>query len=145
MGFTFVGLGLHPGMGASHFVACVAGHEVAAHLLLTGDVITGAEARDFQLVSHLAKDGPDALVKAMAIAGRMASQAPLAVRSLVRSLRQKQEEGLERALWREADAQSYCYGTADCLEGIEAVEQKRKPSFQQYESYIDDVPCKSRL
>lgn len=145
LGFTFVGLGLHPGMGATHLVASVAGHEVAARLLLTGDIISGVEARDLRLVSHLADDGPAAVEQAMAIAGRMAAQAPIAVRSLVRSLRQKQDEGLEKALWREADAQSFCYGTADCLEGIEAVEQKRKPKFQQYEAYTDDAPGKSKL
>lgn len=80
----------------------------------------------------------------MAIASRMAAQGPIAVRSAVRSLRQKQDEGLEKALWREADAQSYCYGTADFLEGLSAVEQKRKPNFQQYESYADE-PAKSKL
>lgn len=45
LGFTFVGLGLHPGMGATHLVASVAGYEVAYRLLLTGEVISGAEAR----------------------------------------------------------------------------------------------------
>merc|ERR1712146_754253 len=119
-------------MGATHLVPSVVGHEVAAHLLLTGDVITGEEAREMRLVSHLAEDGPATVDKAMAIAGRMAAQAPLAVRATVRSLRMKQEEGLDKALLREADAQSYGYGTADFLEGIEAVEQKRKPNFQQY-------------
>jgi len=138
LGFTFVGLGLHPGMGATHFLPSVVGHEVAARLLLTGDVVSGMEARELRLVSGLADDGPSTVEAAMAIAQRMAAQAPVAVRSLVRSLRQKQDEGLEKALWREADAQSYCYTTRDCLEGVAAVEEKRKPIFEQYESYLDD-------
>lgn len=140
LGFTFVGLGLHPGMGATHLVASVAGYEVANRMLLTGDVITGAEAKDLNLVSKAAAEGDAAVAEAMAIAARIAAQAPAAVRATVRSLRQKQEVGLEQALWREADAQSYGYGTPDFEEGIAAVEQKRKPAFALYESYVDSDP-----
>ncbi|CAE7558229.1 unnamed protein product [Symbiodinium natans] len=138
MGFPFVSLGLHPGMGASHMIASVAGFETAYRLLLTGDLVTGQEAKEtgmpnacakcvqhmqdkyqvldtvsplrvlplkeMRLVSQLAPDGPSAQAEAMALAERIARQAPVAVRSLVRSLRRKQEEGLEAALWREADA-----------------------------------------
>lgn len=43
MGFPFVSLGLHPGMGATHMIATVAGYETAYRLLLTGDMITGEE------------------------------------------------------------------------------------------------------
>jgi hypothetical protein len=38
--------------------------------------------------------------------GEMANQGPLAVRTAVRSLRIAQDDGLDRALWREADAQA---------------------------------------
>ena len=41
MGLTFVSLGLHPGMGATHFLPLLVGEQQAAKLLLTGDVITG--------------------------------------------------------------------------------------------------------
>ena len=37
MGLTFVKLGLHPGMAATHFLPLIAGPQVAADLLLTGD------------------------------------------------------------------------------------------------------------
>ena len=36
MGLTFVKLGLHPGMAATHFLPLIAGPQVAADLLLTG-------------------------------------------------------------------------------------------------------------
>ena len=135
MGFTFVGLGLHPGMGATHLVASVAGYETAYHLLLTGDVVSGREAKALRLVTRVAEDGASALSEAMALATRIAAQSPVAVRSTVRSLRMKQDVGLEQALWREADAQSYGYSTTDFVEGLEAVREKRKPVFQMYEAY----------
>jgi enoyl-CoA hydratase/carnithine racemase len=142
LGFTFVGLGLHPGMGATHFVPTIAGHEVAARMLYSGDIVSGSEARELNLVSQVADSGPEAVEAAMSLATRMSLQSPVAVRSTVRSLRQKQNEGLEAALRREADAQSYCYSTEDMLEGIAAVEQKRKPNFVMYETYADSHTSK---
>jgi len=145
LGFTFVGLGLHPGMGASHMVASIAGYEVAYRLLLSGDLVSGMEAKELRLATQVAEDGPAALAEAMDLAARIAAQAPVAVRATVRSLRQKQEAGLEAALWREADAQSYGYSTADCLEGIAAVAEKRRPHFRMYETYADAAPTRSKL
>lgn len=137
MGFPFVSLGLHPGMGATHMIASVAGYETAYRLLLTGDMITGEEAKELRLVSQLAADGPAAQADALALAERIAAQSPVAVRTLVRSLRRKQEEGLEAALWREADAQAHCYGTHDMHEGLKASIERRAPRFQQHENYVD--------
>lgn len=145
MGFTFVGLGLHPGMGATHLVASVAGFETAYRLLLTGDVITGQEAHHLRLVSTIAPDGPEALEKAMVLAKRIANNSPTAVRSLVRSLRMKQDDGLDQALWREAAAQSHGYSTSDFLEGIQAIREKRKPNFAEYEHFGNTVVTSSRL
>lgn len=135
LGFTFVGLGLHPGMGATHLLASIAGYEVAYRLLLTGDLISGAEAHRLRLATELAEDGPAAVAKAMELAGRMAMQAPLAVRATVRSLRQRQEQGLKLALRREADAQSQQYCSEDYAEGLGALVEKRTPVFRQYEHY----------
>lgn len=143
LGFTFVKLGLHPGMGATHFVASVAGYETAYRLLLTGDVIQGDEAVGLRLCTHVEEDGPSTLKAAMAMAERISRQSPVAVRATVFSLRQKQNMlggSLEQCLWREADAQSYGYSSLDCQEGIDAVAEKRQPTFVQYESYLDAVP-----
>lgn len=60
MGLTFVQLGIHPGMlfvvncsylscvgmGATHFLPKLVGNQVAARLLLTGDLIEGMCAID---------------------------------------------------------------------------------------------------
>eukprot|EP00658_Telonema_sp_P-2_P041470 TRINITY_DN29666_c0_g1_i1.p1 TRINITY_DN29666_c0_g1~~TRINITY_DN29666_c0_g1_i1.p1 ORF type:complete len:193 (-),score=48.90 TRINITY_DN29666_c0_g1_i1:299-877(-) len=145
LGFTFVGLGLHPGMGATHMVASIAGYETAYRLLLTGELVDGSQARELRLVTAVEKDGAAAVGRAIEMAKRIAAQAPVAVRACVRSLRQKQDAGLEQALWREADAQSYGYSTRDCLEGIEAVEGKRRPIFTQYEQYDLAPKVKSAL
>lgn len=81
--------------------------------------------------------GTPVLARAYALASRIARQSPIAVRSCMRSLRIKQEIGLEQALWREADVQSYCYGTEDMDEGLQAIGEKRRPAFVKFETYSD--------
>jgi len=132
MGLTFVGLGLHPGMGATHFLPSIVGPQVASDLLLTGRLITGEEARACGLVARTAEDPLAAAVEA---AGAMASAAPIAVRTCVRTLRLRQDAGLEQALWREADAQAQCYASADLAEGVEAVAAKLPAAFGGFEHY----------
>lgn len=134
LGITFVGLGLHPGMGATHFLPSIVGPQIASRMMLTGEVISGEEAAELGLVAQ-ATPADETLDTALALAGKIASQSPIAVRATVRSLRLKQDEGLDKALWREADAQSYCYASKDLGEGVDAVAGKRPPSFSQYEHY----------
>ena len=69
-------------------------------MLLTGDIISGADAKELRLVSQTAPDADSCKKAAMELAQRIASQAPVAVRATVRSLRIKQDEGLDKALWR---------------------------------------------
>ena len=44
LGLTFVGLGLHPGMGSTHFLPRIAGPAAAAKLLLSGRIVSDTEA-----------------------------------------------------------------------------------------------------
>eukprot|EP00962_Isochrysis_galbana_P007868 scaffold2133_cov135-Isochrysis_galbana.AAC.3 len=87
MGVTFVGLGLHPGMGCTHFLPQTVGPQVAARMMLTGEMVGGAQALREGLVAALEDDPEQA---AVALASRMAEQAPIAVRTCVRSLRMAQ-------------------------------------------------------
>jgi enoyl-CoA hydratase len=128
LGATFVGLGLHPGMGGTHTLPRVAGNETAAYLLLTGALISGAEAVARGLAfEHVPADR--VLDRAIEVARQIALQAPLAVRQTLRTLRAREDEGLERALAREADAQALSYATSDLREGIAALREKRAPVF----------------
>ncbi len=136
LGVTFVGLGLHPGMGSTFTLPKLVGPQVAARMLLTGETVTGTEAAAMGMVLEATEDGAT-LGRALELADRMAGQAPVAVRACTRSLRMQFDEGFDRALWREADAQSYSYSTADIREGISAVEAKRKPTFTQSENFKD--------
>lgn len=134
LGITFVGLGLHPGMGATFMLPKLVGPQQAARLCLTGEVISGEEAARIGLVLE-AVDEANVLAHACSLAEKIAAQAPVAVRGCVRSLRMQHDESFDRALWREADAQSYCYSGPDLKEGVAAIAAKRKPTFVQHEKY----------
>lgn len=128
IGFTFVGLGLHPGMAGTFTLPRVAGRELATSLLLTGEPITGREAVERGLaLEHAPPEG--VLSRARAIARTIARRAPLAVRHTLATLRAAEDEGLDRALQREADAQAQSYATEDLREGIAALREKRPPAF----------------
>ena len=74
----------------------------------------------------------DPLRAATALAGRIATQAPLAVRAATRALRLAQDQdggGLEAALRREADVQASVYGSEDLKEGVMALKDRRRPAF----------------
>eukprot|EP00026_Physarum_polycephalum_P013196 Phypoly_transcript_13573.p1 GENE.Phypoly_transcript_13573~~Phypoly_transcript_13573.p1 ORF type:complete len:296 (+),score=49.42 Phypoly_transcript_13573:92-979(+) len=129
LGVTFVSLGLHPGMGATHFLPALIGNQNASRLLLTGEVISGTEAEKIGLVASVVEKDENVLPAALTLARKIARQSSVAVRSTVRSLRSAQDADLERALWREADAQAHCYAAEDIKEGINAIREKRAPDF----------------
>ena len=129
LGLTFVGLGLHPGMGGTHTLAAVAGAQAANRMLLSGDVITGSEAQQLGLVVKSLPDADAAFDASLGFARRVASQSPLAVRATLATLRAQTNEGLDRALMREADAQAQSYASSDYAEGLAALVERRKPLF----------------
>ena len=129
LGFTFVDLGLHPGMGCTHTIASAAGGQAAARMLLTADVVTGSQAAEIGFVSCSMPDADAAREEALGLARRIASQSPLAVRATLATLRRASGAGLDAALAREADAQAQSYASADYAEGLAALREKRAPTF----------------
>lgn len=131
LGFTFSRLGIHSGMGGSHYLTTSMGGSSAIvnEILLTGKSLTGEEAFKYGLVNRLVDNVKE---EAYILAEEVARQNPLAVRSMIQTLRQRQDEGLEACLQREAYAQALCYHRDDWGEGLDAVLEKRDPDFTDY-------------
>lgn len=127
LALNFVQLGLHPGMGATYLVPRKVGAQRAAELLLTGRRFEGREAQTLGLALE-AVPAKDVLPRAMALAKRIASGAPLALRALKQGLG-VDRAALQAALEREALAQAESYGSADLGEGLKAVSERREPRF----------------
>ena len=128
LGVPFTSLGLHPGMATTWSLPNVAGAAVARDLLLTGRIVTGAEAVGLGLAS-LAVPAEEVLDRAVAAAERVAAAAPVATRLTVTALRDGGHASYEDALQWEGLAQAVTLATEDLHEGISAAAAKRPPTF----------------
>lgn len=135
LGFPFVDLGIHPGMGSTHFLPLLVGHEQAFTLLSTGVLLSGTKAHAIGLVGEVVgseemdhtTNAAAVMARAMELALQFASKPQATIRTLTRSMRMRHETDLDRALWREADAQAQCYaapGFKTALEEVQARVQK---------------------
>src|SRR6266516_3572249 len=99
-------------------------YAVAADLLLTGRHITAAEALAIGLIGHVV---PDA--KALEIAETIAANGPVAVRAILRTMRET--EGLPEADAFKIEAQigMEVFRSQDAQEGPRAFTEKRRPDF----------------
>ena len=117
-------------MAATHFLPLLVGHQSAAKLLLSGELISAEEAVRVGIVSELTEDGNKCVERSLELAEKMATNSSIAVKTTLLTLRSKSNEGLSSALQREADAQAECYAADDLREGLEAVKNKRDPKFK---------------
>jgi len=129
IGFTFAKIGLHPGMGAEHFLTRMIGRARTFELLMTGDILSAEEAYRIGLVNHLAP--PEKLMeKALELAGKIAAMPVLPIRMLKESIDAATRNTLAETLHRESAYQALCYMTTDIAEGIDSAREKRAPNFK---------------
>lgn len=103
-------------------------YTVAADLLLTGRTITAREALDYGLIGHVVADGT-ALDKAHEIAEAISANGPLAVKAVLRSLRETEGLPEEEALKIELEIGMPIFATDDAKEGPTAFAEKRPANF----------------
>jgi enoyl-CoA hydratase/carnithine racemase len=127
-GANFVRLGLAPGMAISYLLPRLIGLPRASELLLTGRLVDGREAERLGILNR-AVPAADVLPEAMALAGEIAANAPLAVRATKRAIRRGLELAVRDAARAEAYAQAETVASDDAREGIAALLGKRPPTF----------------
>jgi enoyl-CoA hydratase len=104
-------------------------YTVAADLLLTGRHISAAEAREIGLIGHVVPDG-QALARALEIADMIAANGPVAVRAILRTIRETEGMPENEAFAVEARIGMAVFGSDDAKEGPRAFAEKRKPEFR---------------
>ena len=104
-------------------------YTVAADLLLTGRHITAAEALSIGLIGHVVPDG-QALGQALEIAAAIAANGPVAVRAILRVIRETEGIAENEAFALEAKVGMAVFASEDAKEGPRAFAEKRQPRFR---------------
>lgn len=104
-------------------------YTIAADILLTGRHLRAPEAKEIGLIGHVVPDG-QALDKALEIAELIAANGPVAVRAILRTIRETEGLAEKDAFAIESKIGMEVFRTEDAKEGPRAFAEKRKPEFK---------------
>ncbi len=124
-----VKLGLIPGFGGSQRLPRLVGKGVANQILLTGDMISAAEAHRIGLANEVVA-AAELIPRAEALAQKMIANGPLAIRYCLEVVNHGMEMTLHEGLAQEAALFGICCATEDKNEGTKAFLEKRAPKFE---------------
>ena len=127
--FSEIKRGLMPGNGGTQRLSRRIGKPRALELILTGRAVDAHEALAMGLVEYVVSR-VDLLGRAVALAGQMADNAPLALRYAKAAVQRGAELPLEDGLRLEQDLASFLYTTDDAKEGPRAFLEKRAPVWR---------------
>lgn len=128
-GETFLSVGLIPGDGGAYFLPRAVGMARACEMTFTGEVIDAQKASDIGLVNDMVTH--DQLMKAaFALAEKIATKPPEALRMAKRLLYAGQTMSLRQLLDQSAAFQALCHHTDDHMEALSAMFEKRDPEFK---------------
>lgn len=125
---NFARLGFHHGFGLSVTMPRLVGEQATADLLFTGRRVKGEEAVELGLADRLA-DLDAVRSVAHDMAREIAVSAPLAIRSIRKTLRGDLADQIVAATAHEGAEQAWQRETADFAEGNAAMRDRREPNF----------------
>ncbi len=128
-GFPETSYGLIPGGGGTQRLPRIVGKGKATEMVLTAEPIDAGEAFRIGLVSK-AVPQEKLVEEAEAIAKRLVSRAPIAVRYAKEAVGKGMDMTLDQGLRLEGDLSFLLQTTADRAEGIRAFLDKRGPTFR---------------
>jgi enoyl-CoA hydratase len=126
---AFMRLGMHPGMAATYLLTRLVGTARAAELFFTAKTIDGREAERIGLVNRVVTSG-SLNEEAASLAREIAANAPIPMGMTKRAIYLAERADLETMIEYEGMAQPITLATADLLEGLQAVKEKRPPKFE---------------
>lgn len=124
-----VSLGITPGYSGTQRLPRLVGKGRAMELILTGNIITAETAASIGLVNQVVPQ-ENLLEAALAMARKIAGNAPLAVSYSKKAIREGMETAdMDEAILVEAELFAKCFASSDQKEGMAAFLEKRKPEF----------------
>jgi 2-(1,2-epoxy-1,2-dihydrophenyl)acetyl-CoA isomerase len=128
---SFAQIGLFPDFGGTYFLPRIVGPARAAELFYTAQMLSAEEALRTGIVSRVVPT-EQFEAETKKLAESIANGAGLAQRDVKHRMSSEQRKELEAALDEEIRLQIHCFDSQDCLEGLNAFFEKRKPNFQGY-------------
>jgi enoyl-CoA hydratase/carnithine racemase len=126
---SFSQIGLFPDFGGTFFLPRIVGPTLASELFYTARMLSAEEALKLGIVSRVIPQGEfEGEIKKLA--ETLAAGAGMAFRDVKHRMISEHRKELEAALDEEIRLQLHCFGSEDCLEGLNAFAEKRKPSFK---------------
>jgi enoyl-CoA hydratase/carnithine racemase len=127
--FPEVTLGIMPGMGGTQNLPRALGERRAKELIMTGRPFSAAEACEWGLVNQMTTSD-QVLPLALETAQKIASNAPLSVKQIKKSIRYGGQMELRTAYRFEVEAYNHLVDTDDRREGVAAFNEKRPAVFK---------------
>ena len=121
--------GIMPGAGGTQLLPRFLPRGLAFQLLMTGELISAADAHRWGLVNRVCPAG-ELMDAAMALAERIAANSPAAVQQAKRSARMGLELPLEAGIETEIECYQRMVDHPDRYEGVDAFNERRAPQFQ---------------
>jgi enoyl-CoA hydratase len=119
-----VNLGLIPGGGGTQRLPRLIGLGQAMRLVLTGEMIGAAEAKEIGLVEMVVPH-EELRTRTLELAGRIGAKSPLTLRVAKEAVRASWKLPIEEGIAYERDLFCLCFSTADKEEGVRAFLEKR--------------------
>ena len=129
LGQPEVGLGLIPGYGGTQRMTQLIGKTKALEFLLTGDMITAAQAENLQLINKMVEPG-ELEEYCYQLIQKIQRQSPMAVAKIIRAVNsyyREAEDGFETETQEFANS----FGTGEFKEGVSSFLNKQKPDFKR--------------
>jgi enoyl-CoA hydratase/carnithine racemase len=128
MAESFVNVGIIPGDGGAWFLQRLIGYQRAAELTFSGRVLKADEALEMGIVLEVVP-GMALLERAQQLAASFAGKPPQALRLSKRLMKSAQRMELRDFLDHCAVFQGICHNTADHLEAVASILEKREAKF----------------
>ena len=129
LGLPEINLGIMPGYAGTQRLPRLVGKGRALDLILTGRHIPASEALQIGLVNRVVP-AADLMTSARALAGELATKAPIATQYLIEAVNKGLEVSFDKAQFLEATLFGLVTSTDDMREGTTAFLEKRKAAFK---------------
>ena len=123
-----INLGLIPGGGGTQRLPRLVGMGHAMRLILSGDMIPAAEAKEIGLVDQVVPHD-ELRAKTLELAQKIAAKSPLTLKVAKEAVRASERLAIEEGILYERDLFCLCFSSADKEEGVAAFLAKRPAAW----------------